>query len=97
MAEKKTEVKEQTAEVAEKKIPYDEERVSYTVPTTYQENESDLFVGVRGERWQMKRGETVMIPRYVLWAIKDAERQRFAAFNHIKNVQEKSREAFAKM
>ena len=79
------------------KIPYDEEEVEYTAPITYGIEEDDIYVGVRGKRYQIKRGETVMIPRYVLWVIQAAQRQEAVAQKTIRKTVEKGREAFAKM
>jgi len=39
----------------------------------------DIFVGVNGKSWLIKRGEEVMIPRKVLAVIEDAERQKAEA------------------
>lgn len=35
----------------------------------------DLFVGVNGKTWLIKRGEEVEVPRYVAEVIKNAEEQ----------------------
>ena len=96
---KETVKEEQKAEqkAKESKIPYDEEEVEYTAPIIYGIEEDDIYVGVRGKRWQIKRGETVMIPRYVLWVIQAAQRQEAVAQKTIKKTVERSREAFAKM
>lgn len=39
----------------------------------------DIVVGINGKNWQIKRGITVMIPRFVYDTIDNAERQRAEA------------------
>ena len=66
------------------KVPYGEDKVQYTAPRNYAiDDEEDLYVCARGKRWKIPRGVTVEIPRYVLWVIEDAERQKMAAYKQI--------------
>ncbi len=42
----------------------------------------DIFVCVNGRSWRIKRGEDVMIPRYVRNIIDQSEQQKLAATNY---------------
>lgn len=51
------------------------ERVEFLVPISEGER-SDLVIVVNGRVFQMRRGETVQVPRYVVEAYKLSERQK---------------------
>lgn len=55
---------------------YWEELVPYKAIYDGDKYKDDIYVGVNGKSWLIKRGEEVMIPRNVLAAIEDSERQK---------------------
>lgn len=55
---------------------YLNERVPFRAFKDDGEYKDDLVVIVNGKTFQIQRGKTVQIPRYVLYAIKNAERQK---------------------
>lgn len=86
MATKKTkaaETEEVKAEVEETKKTltredpeYWEELVSYRAIYDGRTYKHDIYVGLNGQSWIIKRGEEVMIPRKVLQVIEDSEAQK---------------------
>jgi len=68
---------------AEKKKTMQDDFLNVRVPfMAMKDNDKykdDIVVSVNGKAWQIKRGMKVMIPRYVLYAIEDAERQKMSA------------------
>lgn len=77
---------------AKEKMPDPNELVPYTPFYDGHEYKDDVVVGVNGRRWQLKRGETHMIPRYVYDVIVQNEQQK-ARSNEFKRAQQ---EAFQK-
>ena len=59
----------ETKTVKETKELDPNELVPYTPFYDGHEYKDDLVVGINGKRWQLKRGEEHMIPRYVYNAI----------------------------
>ena len=55
-------------------IPYDQQKVSIKIPLT-RDQKDDVFVGVNGKTWLIKRGVTVEVPRYVADLIERSESQ----------------------
>lgn len=41
----------------------------------------DICVGINGKNWVIQRGVQVFIPRFVYFALEDAERQKASAAN----------------
>lgn len=82
-AEPKKEVKAKTKpEVTEETFDekaYWKELVPFKAIYDGDKYKDDIFVGVNGKSWLIKRGEEVMIPRNVLAAIEDSERQKAEA------------------
>lgn len=56
--------------------------VKYTFPYD-KYDDSDLIVAVNGKVWQIKQGEEVEIPLYVVKAIENSNRQNIAARDYI--------------
>lgn len=75
MATKKTEAVEETVETTEaveetvKKVP---EKVKIKLPRTRTEKD-DVFVGVNGKTYLIKRGEEVEVPESVVEVLKNSE------------------------
>lgn len=77
MAEKKNTVEEEVVE-----LTHDEwlnERVPFQAFYDGEKYKDDIVVTVNGINYQIQRGELVMIPRFVLLVIEDAEAQIKAA------------------
>jgi len=78
----------------ENKNPLDEymnERVPFMAFKDNDKYKDDLIVIVNGKTWQIQRGVTVMIPRFVYLAIEQAERQRAAAAMHSQELENQYR------
>lgn len=82
----------ETKSVKETKELDPHELVPYTPFYDGHVYKDDVIVGINGKRWQLKRGEKHMIPRYVYDAIMEDERAR-AKVNELRRAQQ---EAFAK-
>lgn len=61
---------------------YLNERVPFRAFKDDNKYKDDIVVIVNGYAWQIQRGVTVMIPRHVLHAIENSERQKSEAANH---------------
>jgi hypothetical protein len=61
---------------------YLNERVTFRAFKDDNKYKDDIAVIVNGYPWQIQRGVTVQIPRYVLHAIENSERQKAEAANH---------------
>lgn len=74
---------------------YLNERIPFRAFKDNDKYKDDLIVIVNGKTWQIQRGVTVMIPRYVYLAIAQAERQKAAAARHSQMLEDqyKSRES----
>lgn len=48
----------------------------------------DVFVGINGRNYLIRRGETVMVPESVAQVLKDSEAQRQASFRFMREKQE---------
>lgn len=72
--------------MAEKKsnpqLDYMNEKVSFRAFRDNDKYKDDLIVIINGKTWQIQRGKTVLIPRFVYLAIKQAERQKAVAAEH---------------
>lgn len=82
-------------EAAKEAAPKQEDLVSIRLFKDNERYKDDVFVAVNGKSWQIKRGETVQVPRYVADVLEQSMRQDTATANMIE--QESSRyEAEAK-
>jgi hypothetical protein len=74
---------------------YLNERVPFRAFKDNDKYKDDLIVIVNGKTWQIQRGVTVMIPRYVYLTILQAERQKVEAarYSQMLEDQYKSRES----
>jgi len=74
---------------------YLNERIPFRAFKDNEKYKDDLIVIVNGKTWQIQRGVTVMIPRYVYLAIAQAERQKAEAARHSQMLEDqyKSRES----
>lgn len=68
--------KKTTAPVEEK-----EKLVKIRLPLTRDQN-ADVFVGVNGRTWLIKRGVTVEVPEVVAQVIEQSEEMRAKAYAH---------------
>ena len=75
------------AESKEKKELDLQELVPYTPFYDGHEYRDNVIVGINGKRWELERGKTHMIPRYVYNAIMENEEQR-ARSNEFKRAQQ---------
>ena len=82
----------ETKTVKEAKELDPNELVPYTPFYDGHEYKDNVVVGVNGKRWELERGKTHMIPRYVYNVIMQNEQQR-ARSNEFKRAQQ---EAFQK-
>ena len=82
----------ETKTVKETKELDPNELVPYTPFYDGHEYKDDLVVGINGRRWQLKRGDQHMIPRYVYNAIMD-DMSEMAKTNERRRAQQ---EAFAR-
>ncbi len=55
------------------------ERISFIAMKDNDKYKDDIIVTINGTNWQIQRGKKVMIPRFVYFAIEDAERQKMHA------------------
>lgn len=60
------------------------EIVELTIPRSKLERD-DVFVAVNGKAWQIKRGEKVSVPRYVMIALEDSAKQDEIAMQYLEN------------
>lgn len=54
----------------------------------------DVFVAVNGRKYQIKRGEPVMVPRYIKEVLDNSQKQDAAASRYMEEESEKARERF---
>jgi hypothetical protein len=59
------------------------ERVKVKFPKMRGSSEQDIIIVVNGKAWQIKRGVTVEVPRYVLKAYDNNEKNRDEADSYI--------------
>lgn len=93
MASKLTEDKDEKKTIEQ----YMEEDVEYTAPFSANPQEREIIVSVNGDFLRIKRGETVTIKRKHLEAIRNADRQRAAAYKYQYDSQRAGDAALAKM
>lgn len=75
--------KKTTAPIEEK-----ENLVKIRIPLT-RDNQEDVFVGVNGRTWLIKRGVTVEVPEVVAEVINQSEEALAKAYNHQASIESK--------
>ncbi len=74
------------AETKENKVDL-EELVPFEAFKDNDKYKDDITVIVNGKSWRIKRGEEVMVPRYVYNVLKQSEKQDRAAANYAEDKQ----------
>ena len=65
-----------------------EKKVKIRIPLS-RENNSDVFVGVNGRSWLIKRGVEVEVPECVVEVLKHQEEALATAYNYSESVENK--------